>query len=385
MTTEQEYLVRLSRAAIFDEESPLPPDNLDWQYLWDKSREQNISGLIASKVIKLPKDKLPENAEQWNISMLQTAMIMGDRFDEFERMIDILRENGIEPIHVKGSVTKDIYPIPILRTMGDFDVWVEKAQRSKTEAVFESEGYTLDKNTLFSAIDNDSVHWELFESLEDDFRERPSYWNDELKKNIVVNNDGKHVLSPTYELAYTVIHASKHFTREGCGLRNMLDVALMLKHKIQHIDLDRVYEICASQGYEKIFLYFLSAAKRWYGIELNYNKKLPEPDKFLEYLLSYGVFGRELDGKVLAAQVVRREGDDVGPLRRIFFPPRKMIWHKYQYVKKSPLLLPVAWVHRFFTAVFVKKYSIKDMASGLHDSLEYGQEREAWLNELDIH
>lgn len=388
MTTEQEYLVRLSRAAILDEDPPLPPEDIDWQYLWDKAREQNLSGLLASKVIKLPKEKLPENAHEWKHSMLQTAMLMGDRLDEFERMLEILKENNIEPICVKGSVVKDLYPIPILRTMGDFDVWVEKAQRNEAEAIFEREGYTLDRNTLFSAIDMsgeiNSFHWELFESLEDDFRESPAFWNDELRKNVITDNEGRRVLSPTYELAYSVIHASKHFTREGCGLRNLLDVALILRHEIQDIDIDKAYEICASQRYEKIFLYFLSAARKWYGAEFSYSAPLPEPDRFLEYLLSYGVFGRELEGKILAAQVVRREGDDVSAIRRIFFPPGKMIWHKYQYVKKSPLLLPVAWVHRFFTAVFVKKYSIKDMAAGLHDSLEYGQEREAWLNELDI-
>lgn len=385
MTIEEKYFIELSQAAIFDDEVTLPPEKLNWQYLWDKSREQNLTGLLASKVLKLPKDKLPGNVDQWNISMMQTAMIMGDRFDEFDIIIELLKENGIEPICLKGSVVKDFYPIPLLRTMGDFDIWVDRDQRSAAEAIFESEGYILDRNTLFTAIEKNGVHWELFESLEDDFRETPTFWNDELRKNVVVDNEGKRVLSPTYELAYTVIHASKHFTREGCGLRNMLDVALILRHKIQDIDLDKVYEICASQGYEKIFLYFLSAARQWYGVEYNYNKTLPNSDKFLEYLLSYGVFGRELNGKVLAAQVVRREGDDVSPLRRIFFPPAKMIWHKYQYVKKTPLLLPVAWVHRFCTAVFVKKYSIKDMAAGLHDSLEYGQEREAWLNELDIH
>ncbi len=386
MTTEQKYFISLSRAAIFDETPPAPPEGLDWQWLWDKSKEQNLTGLLASAIEKLPDERRPENYEQWYMYMLQTAMLMGDRFDELERMTEVLRKNDIHPTFLKGCVLKELYhPVECLRVMGDFDIWVDARRRKAAETVFEREGYTVDRNTLFSGIDNGENHWELFESLEDDFRDEPAHWNNELKSHTFVNPKGLRVLEPTYELAYVVIHAAKHITREGCGLRNMLDVALILKHEIKDIDLNRVYEICKSQEYERIFLYMLSAAQRWYGLEFYSPWPLPDSDRFMEYLLSYGVFGRQLDGKILAAQVVRREGDGVSPLRRIFFPPRKMIQHKYQYVKRSPLLLPVAWIHRFFYAVFVKKYSVKDMAEGLVDSLDYGNERENWLKELEIH
>ena len=385
MTTEQQYFISLSRAAIFDETPPAPPESLDWQWLWDKSREQNLTGLLASAIERLPNEQRPANYEQWYMSMLQTAMLMGDRFDEFERMTEVLRSNGINAIFLKGCIVKNLYPSPELRTMGDFDIWVENDQRKTVEKIFECESYTVEKNTLYSVMDNEDAHWELFVSLEDDFRTEPSNWNNELKNHIIIDSTGKSILEPTYELAYVVIHAAKHITREGCGLRNMLDVALILKRKLQEIDINRVYEICASQEYVQIFLYMLSAAQRWCGLEFDSPWFLPDPDRFMEYLLSYGVFGRQLDGKILAGQVVRREGGGVSPFRRIFFPPRKMIQHKYQYVKKSPLLLPVAWVHRFFTAVFVKKYSVRDMAEGLNDSIDFGIERKEWLDELNIH
>ncbi len=60
------------------------------------------------------------------------------------------------------------------------------------------------------------------------------------------------------------------------------------------------------------------------------------------------------------------------------------MWHKYQYLKKSSLLLPVAWVHRFITSVFIKKYSVKGMIAGLGDSIVYGEEREKRLSELGL-
>jgi hypothetical protein len=101
-------------------------------------------------------------------------------------------------------------------------------------------------------------------------------------------------------------------------------------------------------------------------------------------MLAYGVFGRSTEGNVLSVQVAKREGQDVCALRRIFFPPRKMIWHKYQYVKKSPALLPIAWVHRFIKAAFINKYSVKDMIEGIDKSIDYGKDRDKWLSELDL-
>jgi hypothetical protein len=61
-----------------------------------------------------------------------------------------------------------------------------------------------------------------------------------------------------------------------------------------------------------------------------------------------------------------------------------MIWDKYQYLKKSALLLPIAWIHRFITAVFIRKYSVKQMLSGIDESVKYLNDRDKWLNELDL-
>jgi hypothetical protein len=206
-----------------------------------------------------------------------------------------------------------------------------------------------------------------------------------MKENTYINNN-RRLLTPSYELAYSVIHAAKHFTREGCGIRNLFDVVVLLQ-KRENIDFNIIEKICKSQGYEKILYYMITVAENWYGVKIDSNihrMDIDKTEKFLEYLLSGGVFGKSTEGNILITQVVKREGHDVNAFRRIFFPPRKMMWHKYQYLKKSPLLLPVAWVHRFITAVFVKKYSVVSMITGINESIDYGKDREKWLNELDI-
>ena len=110
MTELQEYFIELSRAAISDASPPPPPEGIDWRWLWDKANEQNLSGLIASTIEKLPESDRPTDFNIWYVSMMQTALIMGDRFDEFDRVVKILKSNGIALVCLKGAAIKTIIP-----------------------------------------------------------------------------------------------------------------------------------------------------------------------------------------------------------------------------------------------------------------------------------
>jgi hypothetical protein len=282
-------------------------------------------------------------------------------------------------------VVKDLYPTPELRTMGDFDILIDKDNRIVAEKIFEENGYDVRKDTLFIEVDKNGIHGEIFFSLEAEFKNEPDYWNERIKENIHLDNN-RYLLNPTYEFAYSVIHTAKHLMGSGCGIRNLFDV-LMLLQKRDNIDFKLAETICKSQNYEKVLYYMVTAAEHWYGIEIDSSIKRMDIDateKFLEYLLSYGIFGKSTEGNVLSVQIVKCKDEHIGALRRLFFPPRKMIWDKYQYLKKSALLLPIAWIHRFITAVFIRKYSVKQMLSGIDESVKYLNDRDKWLNELDL-
>ncbi|MGN1318900.1 MAG: nucleotidyltransferase family protein [Lachnospirales bacterium] len=387
MNDNEKYIINLSKASLFDTQPNNPPKNIDWHYIYNKASEQSITALLAHSILKLPKKNQPENYDKWRKSIIKTGYIMAVKSDELDRMMNIYAQNNIYPIYLKGIVVKDLYPVPELRTMGDFDIWIDKKERKIAEDLFISQGYKVVKDTLFTTVDKNSVHGEVFISLEDDFRTEPEYWNERLKENTFTDEKGRKILTPTYELAYSIIHAAKHLTREGCGIRNLFDVVLILHHRGSFIDFDLAEKICMAQGYEKVFYYMLDAAKNLYGVKnlpvskITDNKK---KEKFIEYLLCYGVFGRSTEGNVISEQVVRREGEDVSMFRRIFFPPRKMIQYKYQYVKKTPLLLPVAWIHRFISSVFIKGNSLIGMIRGIDESMRYGKDRDKRLKDLDL-
>ena len=383
MSPEQRYIIALSKAAIFDEDPPLPPEDIDWQYIWDKAYEQNISGLLASAILKLPKNKQPANAAQWRNIMIETMVIMTRKNAEFERMSAILKGNQIDPICLKGIVSKELYgSAKELRTMGDFDVLIEKNQRKTAGQIFEQEGYKVRNDTLFVEVSKGNINGELFESLEAELKHEPQKW-DKILKNNVIYADGMRILNPTYEFAFSVIHTAKHLVGVGAGLRSILDAVLMLKHR-KGIDFNKVNEACKAQGYERVLEYIITIAEEFYGLRIDADIERIDCEKLLEYMLDGGVFGYTKEDNVLIQQVAKQGGNSVGAIRRIFFPPREMLAYKYQYVKKSPVLLPVAWVHRFFTAVFLRHHSIKGMAANISESVKYSKEHDEKLKELGL-
>ena len=381
MTAEQEYFIRLSRAAIFDEEPPLPPEKLDWQYLWDKSREQNLSGLLASKIIKLPKDKQPDNAGQWKLSMMRIAMTMGNRFDEFERMIDASRDNGIEPICLKGVVVKDLYPEPLLRTMGDFDVWIEKEKLPAVRDFFMSEGYSITEESMGIDAVKDSYIWEIFFTLEEEFRINCLDWDKRFPENTVRVDSGILSLNPTYMMSHMTLHLGKHMVREGSGIRSLLDIALYLRAYKDEIDFDFVRASCAEQHFENAYVYIMNAVNRFFDADVEV--ETVDADRFVEYMLTGGVFGA-MNDNVMIHQAAKHE-DNVGFIRRMFFPTVKMLDYRYTYLKKYPFLLPVAWVHRVIYARTHYGYSLKQMLKGFRGSAEFAKERDKWLEELELY
>lgn len=382
MTESERYIVSLTRAAVFDTEPQNPPDGADYTYIYDKALEQNISGLLASAILRLPKDSQPQNAEAWRKIMMQTMLAMSVRFAEFERMMKILLGNKLFVISLKGAVVRGLYPVPEMRTMGDFDVLLKKSDRRAVEELFRENGYTLRRDTLFTEAHKGGVCWELFISLESEFKIKPSDWDNELRRNTVTAQNGIEILSPTYALIYTIVHMAKHLLESGCGIRALLDAVLIMEKC--EIDYDKVYEACSAQGYEQIYACVMLMAKQYYGIDTPEVQEAVDCEGVLDYMLNYGIFGYTEDGNVLLVQSVKRGGEEVGAIRRMFFPPLKMIWHKYRYLKKAPFLLPVAWIHRLLRALFVKKYSISKMAGGVKGSLRYSREHDKRLEELGL-
>ena len=379
MSPEQTYIIALSKAAIFDEDPPLPPEDIDWQYIWDKAYEQNISGLLASAIKKLPDEQKPENFSQWKSVMMQTLAIMTKKFIEFDNMSQKLAGAGDRLICLKGIVVKDFYPVPEFRTMGDFDLLTDNIGKSKS--IFEENNYSItDDKISFEASDYEKINWEVFTTLENEFRINSEKYDNIIRENCVLWKNGLYKPNDTDFFAHIIVHAAKHILQQGLGVRCLGDIALIIKNC--NINYEKIEKVCAEQKCGKVYQYIMACMRKFFGLDVKINETL-DADLFLEYMLTYGVFGKDAHGNVLVPQVAKRS-NNVAAARKIFFPPVKMLDYKYRYLKKYPFLLPVAWIHRVFEAKQRWGYSVKDMLRSLRGAAKYSEEHKYWEKKLGL-
>ncbi len=385
MKYSDRYIVELSRSAIFDEKPAPPCAKVNWEYIYDKSNEQNISGLLFPAIMKLDKKFLPsdELIRKWNNVMLVTMSVTSRRYNEFIRMCRIVNKNGIKMIGLKGCILRNIYPVPELRTMGDFDVLVDSKSMKDITKIFKDNGYEIINDAFGIICKNSIAYWEIFDTMEEEFRIRPDKYDELFLNNCISKNDATFP-EYTYFFAHMIVHMGKHYIREGAGIRNLCDAALFIKKYKDNIDFNKAREICNEQNYSNIYSYIINTVNKWYGIDISGINNIEEKDcdLFMEYTLLNGIFGKQ--DNTIVSQVAKHEDDSIGGIRKILFPTVKMLDYRYKYLKKMPFLLPIAWIQRIFSAMFRWKYSLKTMAGDMKEAVEFSEERMKWLKELGL-
>lgn len=401
MDISQNFMFELAKAAIYDKAPQLPGDNIDWEYIWNKACEQNIVGLIADAVSKLPAEYQPKNYEDWEDAVLQSIQEMYPKYIEFDRMSELIKDSDTKIICLKGIVLKDLYPVPELRTMGDFDLFVVN-EYEKVKSLFVNNGYSVkdishtiiekdlevknaeqQKVTVGFCAVKDNIVWECFKTLKEEYHTDTVAVEKKIEANCVKWKKQLYCMNETDMLSHLIIHHTKHLIYEGAGIRNVLDIALFIKNYKDNIDFKDVCCECKKQGYEKVFYLVLNVVAKYFDIVIEYGYKELSTDFFVEYMLNGGVFGRHESKGGIVSLVSRYKGKE-GWLRCVFFPSVNMLKGSYTYLNKYPILLPVAWIHRLFRGVFIKKNSIADMVGGLGNSLEYSQSHKNIMKELGI-
>ena len=164
-----------------------------------------------------------------------------------------LKDNGIEPVLLKGQGAASYYREPMLRESGDIDLYVgldhfhEACQLLRTmpggynwgEEVDVGHHYNIEFGQYpmeihrVSADVNDANFAETYSSIE----------QDGLHKNLQhVDFEGLNLTLPSKEFVvfFTFFHAWHHFLTSGVGWRQISDVALALHAYHGQLDLEKM-------------------------------------------------------------------------------------------------------------------------------------------------
>lgn len=295
---------------------------------------------------------------------------------ELEQICKTLEKAQITFLPLKGSVIRQYYPEPWMRTSCDIDVLVHETDLESTATIFEqclsykNEGKNSHDISMFS---QSGIHVELhYETVEEGQANQANcVLSDVWTYTIASKESCIRVLTDEMFYFYHIAHMAKHFENGGCGIRPFLDLWI-LENRIEHDQASR--DALLTQGSLLTFANVcrnLSAA--WFDCA-----EIDEMTKQMQaYILYGGVYGN-LDNRV-AIQQNKSGGKIRYALSRIFLPYETLKF-LYPILQKHRWLTPIMEILRWFKLLL--KGRVKSSLHELNVNRSMSQEQITNTTEL---
>ena len=286
---------------------------------------------------------------------------------ELTRLKATLNDAEIPFIPLKGSVIRQYYPEPWMRTSCDIDVLVKEADVSRAMDVllkcFEGKDITRTHHDI-SFMTSGNVHIEVHHSLIEGGRIGTA---EKLLENIwdyiePINGSFERLLRDDMFYYYHLAHMAKHLEGGGCGVRPFLDLWL-LEHT-EHDEEKRV-RLLEAGGLNTFAAVACQLAAHWFD-----GKEVEETALELEkYLIGAGAYGSNENHA--AVKQVQKHSKARYLVMRIWMPYRdlKLL---YPRLERHPALLPVyelrRWCKLLKPSMFKRKTKELQTISGMSDA-----------------
>ena len=154
----------------------------------------------------------------------------------------------------------------------------------------------------------------------------------------------------------------KHFMYSGIGLRSLADVYVFMKYAA--LDRDYVESEAKAMGIDK----FLHNIEKTVLVAFGHAEEDEASLEIIGFMADCGTKGSKDN---LRAATYLRSRSKLGYWLSILFPPLEEMRVRYSVLVKWPVLLPAAYVYRWFALIFVnRKYLRKGMDQVKHANIE---------------
>lgn len=352
----QKLLLHLCAKSLFDKDIVVP-DEFDGKELIDEANRQTVFPLIYSLIKEKTTD---DNADKRFSQIIAKNIRVEYGHNEVHR---ILTENNIPYVILKGVASAAYYNEPMLRTMGDIDVFVSPDNIAKADALLKSIGFVTTDN-----VDSEDMHigYKRKDGLACELHRRVNgvpqneagdivnkYLYDIFEKvqeyktangSCIIPNKFHHGL-------VLLLHTASHLTHEGMGLRHLCDWAVFA-NSLSNDEFVNIFEKPLKEMGLWRFAQLLTLccvkylgcdAKEWAGAS---------DDSLLEGIvtdiLNGGNFGfKDPDRYSQIKYISDRQDGTVGkkrPVLQLFSSINSKTKKELDFVNKNKLLLPIGWI-----------------------------------------
>ena len=350
-TLQKTVIIDLINSVINNK--PLP-EVQDWWALFHYARKHSLGSLLYY-VVK-DANNLPDGFQEKvrKFFTAQTAQQMSQDYIA-DKLFEELNKNSVRFMHMKGARIRELYPAPEMRTSCDVDVFYDQQKNDEVYRIMESFGFKCE-GTGYNHLEwrKGTLTVEMHYSLSEQNQAIKNYYSDVFTRCTTKDNIRYDFSNEDFYI-YFFVHAAKHFTSGGFGIRTVLDI-YMMKTKLE---FDQEY---LKNELEKLNLYkFACAIEKlalaWFGD----GKNDEETQAVGDFVLNNSTYGRSEYLATIKGGGHKTKGKGIKFkfLLNTLFPPYKSMKNVYPILKKAPILLPFAWVYKWFDVLFRRKERFK--------------------------
>lgn len=283
--------------------------SLNWDKIFQLSKEQAVVGLIFDAIEKLSPDFKP--SQKLLLNWFGLVVLIEKSNNKFEKTLlslyNLLYSNDVQFLLLKGQSCAVLYSNPKRRQTGDIDILVKRVDYERVKQIFINVGYIpKDESRKDFHIDFDNIMVECHKT--------PAFFynpilNYKLQKiihdeafrvlgKIEIENKSINTLNYTFNTFYLFIHLYHHFLQVGVGIRQLCDWVLWIQNYQTKINWSKIEKWLKDVHAKKAFIVFFCLCEKKIGLEV-YNKpdwitchNPIEIDEVLADIISVGNFGK---------------------------------------------------------------------------------------------
>lgn len=322
--------------------------NLDYKELYALSKKHDLVHLVAESLIKnnlLEKDSGAYQA--FSKEKIKAIYRYEQQNHELKNVRDVFQKNNIQFVPLKGSILRDYYPEPWMRTSCDIDILIHEEDLEKAKDALLSIGFTTDgvRNyhdiSFLKGLTHVELHFNICEANKQLDTLLSKVWD------YVKQYDGyEYRETNEYFVFHHIAHMAYHFLTGGCGIRPVLDLWI-LRNK-QAYDEEELIKLLNQCHLVSFYKQACLLSEVWFD-----DKPHDETTLLMEkHIIDGGVYGTQDKGAVTG--LAKHKGSKTRYKLSIAFPPYKDMCNIYPKLIKHKLLLPFYYIHRIFSKCFGK-------------------------------
>lgn len=405
--TDETFLNLLSASIHLSSAGTLHLNSDEWHEVLTLAQSHNVLPLVFEKVSECEAFTILPEYQSLTVEIMATVAGQARRTADFFEIYREFLKNEIHPIVMKGLICRQLYgELCDHRPSGDEDILIRKSEYEQVCQILLSNGYIPEFQNV-TAAQLDELQEITFQCNQNGLtievhvnpighedgwrRQMDNYFQNVFQNSREEIIDGVPVttMGHTDHLLFLILHAFKHLTVGGFGIRQVIDILLYIEKYGNECDWDEIKKVLKHLRAESFFSDLVYIGNKYLGFQLEIPFEVNCPEELLAEILDCGVFGNATQAQRTAIQMTsaairgkdEKDQSKIRTLLSTIFPNRAWMISMNPELIEKPYLLPICWVKRWGRFLAHNKVSGGNLAA---ESMKISKRRIELLKKYDI-